>query len=83
MLIPSHATLRKFRSAGLEAVKRTRFGVCFRDILRLHYPFLIADASARQRAKYNQQQRLCHGITAPTYAIFRHICDLRVRNVGS
>jgi hypothetical protein len=65
ILIPSHATLRKFRSAGLEAVKRTRLGVCFRDILRLDSPFLVADASARQRAKYNQQQRLCHGTTLP------------------
>ena len=65
MLIPSHATLRKFRSAGLEAVKRTRLSVCFRDILRLYSPFLVADASARQRAKYNQQQRLRHGTTLP------------------
>jgi hypothetical protein len=65
ILIPSHATLRKFRGAGLEAVKRTRLGVCFRDILRLDSPFLVADASARQRAKYNQQQRLCHGTTLP------------------
>ena len=65
ILIPSHATLRKFRSAGLEAVKRTRLGVCFRDILRLYSPFLVADASARQRAKYNQQQRLCHRTTLP------------------
>lgn len=65
ILIPSHATLRKFRSAGLEAVKRTRLGVCFRDILRLYSPFLVADASARQRAKYNQQECLCHRTTLP------------------
>jgi hypothetical protein len=65
ILVPSHATLRKFRSAGLEAVKRTRLGVGFCDILRLDSPFLVADASARQRAKYNQQQRLCHGTTLP------------------
>jgi hypothetical protein len=65
ILIPSHATLGKFRSAGLEAVKRTRLGVCFRDILRLYSPFLVADASARQRAEYSQQHCLSHGATLP------------------
>ena len=64
-MIPSHATLRKFRSAGPEAVKGTRLGVCFRDILRLYSPFLVADASARQRAEYSQQHCLSHGATLP------------------